>query len=84
MRKKLFQICERFAHIKFNRQNHVRILQSMVDKGLIDGNATIGKNHPMSINQLIDSMKQDNIRFVKSLQDLKDLTNSCDLGNEDK
>ena len=84
MRNKLFQIFESLAHMCFNRQNHVRILQSMVNKGLIDGNTTIGKNHPMSINQLIDSMKQDNVRFTKSLQYLKDLMGSCDLGNEDK
>lgn len=84
MRNKLFQIFEPLAHMRFNRQNHVRILQSMVDKGLIDGNITIGEKHPMSINQLIDGMKKENIRFAKSLQDLKDLMDSCDLANEDK
>lgn len=84
MRNKLFQIFEPLAHMRFNRQNHVRILQLMVDKGLIDGNTTIGGKHSMSINQLIDGMKKENIRFTKSLQDLKDLMDSCDLGNEDK
>lgn len=84
MRNKLFQIFEPLAHIRFNRQNHVRILQLMVEKGLIDGNVTIGEKHPMSVNQLIDVMKEENIRFAKSLQDLKDLMDSCGLGNEDK